>query len=39
MTKGSIPSDCVNYIPDSDMCKAMASHIHMYDSESCAAFP
>ena len=43
MTKGSIPSDCVNYIPDSEMRKAIiASHIinddDMYDSESSAEF-
>ena len=43
MTKGSIPNDCVNYIPDSEMRKAIiASHIinddDMYDSESSAEF-
>ena len=43
MTKGSIPSDCVNYIPDFEMRKAIiASHIinddDMYDSESSAEF-
>ena len=35
----------MNYIPDSDMCKAIASHIindddyDMYDNESSAEFP